>query len=54
MTPGYSRVEWVGAASSTRPFAELEMPGGIKLRLYSETRETFDLLASVCGSGGGR
>lgn len=54
VTPAYSRVELVRPQTSTQPFAELEMPSGIKVRLYSETRETLDLLTAVCGSGGGR
>ena len=54
VTPSYSRVELVGAAGSSRPFAELELPSGIKLRLYSHAPETMSLLSSVCGSGVGR
>jgi hypothetical protein len=53
-TPAYSRVELVGPATSARPFAELETPSGVKLRLYTPTPEALDLLASVCASGGGR
>jgi hypothetical protein len=53
-TPAYSRVELVGATSSSRPFAELELPSGIKLRLYAPAPETMSLLSSVCGSGVGR
>jgi hypothetical protein len=51
--PAYSRLE-LGAAPATRPFAELEMPNGTKLRLYSQSREALDLLSAVCGSGGAR
>jgi len=50
--PLYSRVQLV-ASSATRPFAELEMPSGIKLRVYTQTPEALRLLSSVC-SGGGR
>jgi len=53
VTPAYSRVELVGATSSSRPFAELELPSGIKLRLYAPAPETMSLLSSVCGSGVG-
>jgi hypothetical protein len=53
-TPAYSRVEWVGPATSARPFAELETPSGVKLRFYSPTPEALHLLASVCAPGGGR
>lgn len=54
VTPAYSRMELVGAASASRPFAELELPSGIKLRLYSYAPETMTLLSTVCGSGVGR
>ena len=54
MTPSYSRMDLVGAAAPTRPVAELEMPSGIKLRLYVETQAVMGLLSSVCGAGGGR
>ena len=54
VTPAYSRVDLVGATSSSRPFAELELPSGIKLRLYAAAPETMSLLSSVCGSGVGR
>jgi hypothetical protein len=54
VTPSYSRVELVGAGGASRPFAELELPSGIKLRLYSHAPETMTLLSSVCGSGVGR
>jgi hypothetical protein len=52
--PAYSRVEMPGLATSARPFAELELPSGVKLRLYSASQETMGLLSSVCGAGGGR
>lgn len=52
--PTYSRVELVGAAGSSRPFAELELPSGIKLRLYTHAPEAMSLLSSVCGSGVGQ
>ena len=54
VTPAYSRVELVGATHASRPFAELELPSGIKLRLYAAAPETMNLLSSVCGSGVGR
>jgi hypothetical protein len=52
-SPSYSRLELVASASG-RPFAELEMPSGTKLRFYSQTQETLGLLASVCVAGGAR
>jgi len=52
--PAYSRVELVASTGLTRPFAELEMPSGVKVRLYSQTQEMLGLLSSVCGAGGAR
>ena len=52
--PTYSRVEVVTPAVTVRPFAELEMASGVRVRLYSPTPETMGLLCSVCGAGGGR
>ncbi len=37
VAPSYSRVGLVASADSARPFAELEMPNGIKLRVCSQT-----------------
>jgi hypothetical protein len=54
MTPSYSRVDLVEVAAPARPLAELELPNGIKLRLYVETQAVLGLLSSVCGAGGGR
>ena len=53
--PSYSRLELVAPAAATaRPVAEVEMPNGIKLRLYSQTPEMLGLLSSVCVAGGRR
>jgi hypothetical protein len=52
--PTYSRVEMVAPAVSARPFAELEMPNGIKLRLFAQTQETLGLITSMCVAGGAR
>ena len=53
--PRYSRVELVPlAAAGGPPFAELELPSGAKLRLYSQGPEALGLLSAVCGTGGGR
>jgi hypothetical protein len=49
--PAYSRVELVGATATSRPFAELELPTGIKLRLFAPAPETMSLLSAVCSSG---
>lgn len=53
-TPSYSRVELRGTERPPGAFAELEMPSGIKLRFYSQTPETMELLSLVCGTGGGQ
>jgi hypothetical protein len=54
VTPAYSRVSLVGAPAASRPFAELELPTGIKLRLFAPAPETMSLLWAVCSSGVGR
>ena len=51
--PAYSRVE-LTAPGATRPFAELEMPSGVKVRFYEQTEETLALLSSMFGAGGAR
>lgn len=50
----YSRLEVAAPVGGGRPFAELELPSGAKLRLYSQSPEVLGLLSAVCGSGGGR
>lgn len=47
-TPSYSRVELTGPAPAARPFAELELPRGIKIRLFSETPRALELISAVC------
>jgi len=54
MAPPYSRVEVAPPVGGGRPFAELELPSGAKLRLYSQSPEALGLLSAVCGTGGGR
>jgi hypothetical protein len=54
MPPSYTRVELAAPASAVRPFAEVELPSGVKLRLFSGSSETMGLLSTVCGAGGGR
>lgn len=54
-TPAYPRVEVSGGGPGLwRPFAELELPRGVKVRLYANGPETMGLLLSVCGAGGGQ
>ena len=53
--PTYSRLELAAPAAATaRPFAEVEMPTGLKVRLFTETGETLGLLSSLLGAGGPR
>ena len=52
--PSFSRVELASPAAVDRAFAELETPGGLKLRIFTQTEEVLTLLASICATGGGR
>lgn len=56
MVPAYSRVEIaaIAAPSSARPFAEVEAPSGLKVRLFIESGGALGLLAAVLGAGGAR
>jgi hypothetical protein len=51
--PSFSRVELVAPARS-RPFAEVELGTGLKVRFFEQTPEALGLLSSLCGAGGGR
>jgi hypothetical protein len=48
--PGYSRVELTGTVGG-RPLAELEMPSGVKVRVYAATEEMLSLVSRVCAGG---
>jgi hypothetical protein len=52
--PAFSRVEIAAPSTTSRPLAEVEMPTGVKVRIFSETAETLGLLSSLCGIGDGR
>jgi hypothetical protein len=53
--PTYSRLEVAAPAAATpRPFAEIEMPTGLKVRLFTEAGEALGLLSSLLGSGAPR
>ena len=53
--PTYSRLELAAPAAATaRLFAEVEMPTGLKIRLFTETGEALGLLSSLLGAGGPR
>jgi hypothetical protein len=55
VVPAFSRLAVAAPASaSNRPFAEIETPSGLKLRVFADTREAIALLSSLCGAGGGR
>jgi hypothetical protein len=51
----YSRLELAApAAATTRPFAEVEMPTGLKVRLFTDTGDALGLLSLLLGAGGHR
>ena len=52
--PAYSRVSLALPVMVPGPFAELETPAGLKVRLFAQTAETLDLLSSLCGAVGTR
>ena len=53
--PTYSRLEVAApAAPTSRPFAEVEMPSGVKVRLFTDTGEALGLLSALLGAGGAR
>lgn len=52
--PTYSRLEVASAVPTPRPFAEVEMPTGLKVRLFTETGEALRLLSALLGEGGAR
>lgn len=56
IVPAYSRVEMAAPASppSARPFAELEAPSGLKVRLFVESGGALGLLSALLGAGGAR
>ena len=51
--PAYSRLE-LSPPSSARPFAEVELTSGTKVRLFTQSREALELLASLCSARGAR
>ena len=52
--PSYSRVEMTAPSAMGRAIAEVELPSGVKLRVYSETLEMLKLVSSLCVVRGGR
>jgi hypothetical protein len=54
--PSYSRMELASpaAAVAERPFAEVETPGGLKVRIFTHTPEAVGLVTSLLVMGGAR
>jgi hypothetical protein len=52
--PAFSRVELAASAATPPPFAEVEMPTGVKVRLLMQTDAALELLTTLCGAGGAR
>jgi hypothetical protein len=52
--PVHSRLELAAPTATARPFAEVEMPTGLKVRLFTDTGEALALLSSLLGAGGPR
>jgi hypothetical protein len=51
--PTFSRVELVPPVLRSSPVAEAETARGMKLRIFSFTSESTELLSSFCRAGGG-
>ena len=51
--PAFSRMEITAPVATSRPFAEVEMPTGVKVRVFAESAETIGWLSLLCGIGGG-
>jgi hypothetical protein len=59
IVPAYSRVEVAPPApavvsSPTAPFAEVETPSGLTVRLFTESGGALGLLSALLGAGGAR
>lgn len=57
IVPAYSRVEIAPpapASSAPTPFAEVETPSGLRVRLFTETGGALGLLSALFGAGGAR
>lgn len=52
--PKYSRLDLTAPTVTPRPFAELEMPTGLKIRLFTGAAEALGLLSSLLSAGGPR
>jgi hypothetical protein len=54
IVPAYSRMEVALSAPGARPFAEVETPSGLTVRLFTETGGALGLLSALLGAGGAR
>jgi hypothetical protein len=52
--PTFSRLEIAAPLGTARPFADVELPSGVKVRLFMQTHEALGLLGSLLGAGGAR
>lgn len=55
--PTFSRVELAGpepGPAGVRPFAEIEIADGIRVRLFTPTDDVLHLISSLCSSGAAR
>lgn len=50
--PAFSRISITAPSAAPCPIAEVEIPTGLKLRIFALTPETLNLLSSLCGSRG--
>lgn len=50
--PAFSRMKVVAPAAASLPMVEVEMPTGVRVRLFTQTAETLQLLSSLCSVGG--
>lgn len=50
--PTFSRAELAAPGTMSRPFAEVETPAGLKLRIYTQTDQTLGLLSALCAMRG--
>jgi hypothetical protein len=53
-TPAFSRVKVVAPVAMSQPFAELELPTGAKLRVFTQVPEVLHLLSALCKAGDAR
>jgi len=52
--PTFSRLEIAAPLGTARPFAEVELPTVLRVRLFTLSHEALGLLGSLLGAGGAR